>query len=183
MNKIGYETKTALDVVFKDMIKELLEQTEQKRSVGKWCLKPNEKMDMYELQNVTLALDPRYAVPGHLMGMNLGTLVETEDYLLGLNPGYTHYAWPFYEQWLDGGKYPYTYGHRIHAYPSGCGVSQYNVIVKKLKKDPLTRHAVVPMWNPQEDHFNDFVPCTLLWYFQVNHGQLDMYTVMRCLCI
>ena len=104
----------------------------------------------------------------------LAAEIETEDYLLGLNPGYVHYSdWSFYKQWLDcDGVYPYTYGDRGGIY--------LNDIIRKLIRNETTRHAVINIWDKKVDLVHsDFVPCGTQWVFSVNNDKLDMFVTVR----
>lgn len=151
------------------------------RVVGKWCLMKPSKHFLHELHNVTITLtDPKKRWNSRV---NTGMLTETLDYLLGLNPGYTHRStWEFYKQWLEKktGKYPYTYGERVF----GVGHineknNQWKEVVKMLRKDPTTRHAHITLHRPN-DLFRKFVPCNVAWHFQVDsEGNLNMITFCR----
>ena len=63
---------------------------DEDRRVGGWCLMPPGLAVVRELPPTMLVLrDPRR----HLTSQHcLGFEMETEDYLLGLNPGYVHHA-------------------------------------------------------------------------------------------
>jgi hypothetical protein len=46
-----------------------------------------------------------------------------------------------------------TVADRIHSYPSGTrrGIDQFAQAIKDLRRDPLSRRAIIQVWNPQED--------------------------------
>jgi len=146
------------------------------RQVGEWCMKKDQMLGMLETHNVVLELtNPANCISSqHCLGVE----IETEDYLLGLNPGYVHYSpWSFYRRWLvdniehTGKRYPYTYGERGGVYISN--------IVKKLIDNPTSRQVIVNLWEKQTDLNGTFVPCTTQWAFDFRGGKLHMTTTMR----
>jgi hypothetical protein len=144
---------------------------DEERQAGGWCLMPPGKTVVRELPPTMLVLrDPRR----HLTSQHcLGFEMETEDYLLGLNPGFVHHApgWAFQRRWLTPeGRFPYTYGER-----GGC---QLDGVMRLFDEDLTTRHCVVPLFE-HADRRRDFVPCTVVWHLDVRHGKLNWTSVMR----
>jgi len=153
----------------------------EQRRVGQWCMHKDEMLDMIETHNVVLELsNPANCISSqHCLGVE----IETEDYLLGLNPGYVHYSpWSFYRKWLEpvsissDGKnqiyrYPYTYGERGGRYIFD--------VAKKLIENPTSRQVIVNLWEKQTDLHNTFVPCTIQWAFDFRDDKLHMTTTMR----
>ena len=148
------------------------------RAVGGWALQKSGIQKMREVHGMTIVLDN--PLKRWCSNISLGTIVETEDYLLGLNPGFVHYTnWDFYDRWITEGmeKYPYTYGDRI--FNDITGINQFKECMKKLQKDPTTRHASIPIWRPI-DQLREYVPCNAHMHFQINEeGKLDLHTVCR----
>jgi len=150
------------------------------RKVGDWCMKKEQMLDMIETHNVVFELsNPKNCVSSqHCLGVE----IETEDYLLGLNPGYVHYSpWSFYRKWLepvknaDGEilyyKYPYTYGER--------GGKYIIDVMHKLIDNPTSRQVIVNLWEKQYDLNRVFVPCTIQWAFDYRDSKLNMTVTMR----
>lgn len=53
--------------------------------------------------------------------------------------------------------------------------------IKKMTDDPLTRQAVITLWDPWRDNVagkKDY-PCTIALQFSISDGLLDMNTIMR----
>ena len=149
------------------------------RRVGSWALKKLGDKPMLELHCVTIRIDE--PLNRWSNRVNAGMLTELLDYFLALNPGFTHLSpWSFYNRWRTIGmeKYSYTYGERIHTDPF-TGINQWNECVKKLVRDPTTRHALIPIWRPQ-DQLNSFVPCNYSLHFQLNsEDKLDLVVSVR----
>jgi len=144
------------------------------RSSGPWCMTDKSSTLMTELQNVTIEVTNPYRRWNTLLSR--GMLVETADFILGLNPGFIPAWYPYYEKKVAlTGKLPYTYGERIR----GGEIDQWKAVVKLLKLNPTTRHATILM-HRVIDRTRDYVPCTFAWHFQTNNkGELDMTTMMR----
>ncbi len=149
-----------------------------KRTVGKWCMMKPGVTNLHEISNVTITVTN--PLKRWNSRVNSGMLTETLDYMLGLNPGFTHKSsWRFYRHWLEPRteKYPYTYGERIYGLKSE--INQWNEVVKLLKKDSTTRHAHLTIYR-QDDLTREFVPCNVAWHFQVDdRGKLNMTTFCR----
>ncbi len=143
----------------------------EKRRVGQWCLKKDGLEKMLETHSIVFELtNPKNCITSqHCLGVE----VETEDYFLGLNPGYVHLSpWGFYKKWLQkNGKYHYTYGSRGGIY--------INDIVNKLKNDSTSRHVVISLFDTSKDLNNEFVPCSTQWIFYIVKNKLYMTTTMR----
>lgn len=164
----------------KQAIYEVLDEgVEVERNVGGWALQKLGSQKMRELHGVKIVLNN--PLKRWCNRISLGTVVETEDYILGLNPGNVHHTnWSFYNKWRTVGmeKYPYTYGERIMVDPYS-GINQYRECVRKLLNDSTTRHASIPIWRPL-DQLEKFVPCNVHLHFQLNEeGKLDLLTTCR----
>lgn len=58
---------------------------------------------------------------------------------------------------------------------------QFEMVVRRLTDDPLSRQAVVTLWRPDLDTLDkkkDY-PCTVMYSFMIRGGNLHMETVMR----
>lgn len=143
----------------------------EQRQVGGWCMKKDCMLEMIETENVLFELtNPRNCITSqHCLGVEM----ETEDYLLGLNPGYVHLSpWKFYKKWIGpDGKYPYTYGER--------GGKWIDRVIEKLLNDPTSRQVIVNLWDKNFDLNDRFVPCTTQWSFFIRNNKLYMSTTMR----
>ena len=162
--------------------------SEQDRTVGGWAMQKDGTAGMKELHNITMVLtDPRNSIGSHFGLQHVGILTEFFDIILGLNPGFIHQEWKFYDKWRtntdsDGERtYPYTYGQVLHnmehpvaRYP----FSQWDHTVSKLRRDMNTRHAGMFCWDIP-CHERDFVPCTYVFHFQQIDGRLCLTTMMR----
>jgi thymidylate synthase len=147
-----------------------------KRQVGSWAMQKEGVTETREIQHLILCCTN--PLDRWSSRVNAGTLVETLDYILGLNPGLIHNVWKFYSKWLKDGEFPYTYGARVRN-DEIDGVDQLSEVISKLQASPSTRHGVIPIWRTR-DHFSDFVPCNTLFHFQMNpEGKLDMTTYCR----
>jgi thymidylate synthase len=149
----------------------LLNGIHEKRQVGDWCMKKPQLEEMIETYSVTFELtNPKNCITSQHC---LGAEVETEDYILGLNPGFVHMSpWSFYSRWLNqNGKYHYTYGIR--------GGKYIPYIIQKLKNDSTTRQCVINLWDTKKDFNEHFVPCTTQWLFSISKGKLNMTSTMR----
>jgi thymidylate synthase len=150
------------------------------RRVGDWCMKKSQTETVYEIGPIILELkDSRNIVTSQHC---LGAEVETEDYLLGLNPGFVHRSpWSFYKRWLYKTedamdrtmyKYPYTYGQR--------GGQYLEALIEKIRSDPSSRHLVIPLFQIDDMNYNQFAPCTTQWHFNVTPwNELEMNVTMR----
>jgi len=147
---------------------------EFRRSSGSWCMCDATMTKMIEVQNTTITIQNPLFRWNTLLSR--GTLVETVDFLLGLNPGFIPNVWDYYAKKIAlRGKLPYTYGERIF----GGEIDQWKHVVKLLKENPTTRHATILM-HRVIDRTRDYVPCTFLWHFQVDKDKrLNMTTTMR----
>ena len=93
---------------------------------------------------------------------------ELEERLSGkpLNPGRAWEKWTqFYESRLHSGKFSYTTAERIYY--------QLNEIVAQLKSDPMSRRAVLSIWDPKIDTTSIHeVPSTIIGQFYQHEGKL-----------
>jgi thymidylate synthase len=168
---VANAAKKAIDAVWKHGIN-------VERTVGKWCMMKPGRASLRELHNVMITI--RDPVKRWNSRVNGSLVTETLDYLLGLNPGYTHKTkWKFYAQWInkETGKYPYTYGERIFGHNDE--INQWNQVVRLLKGDRTTRHAHITIYRPEDLH-HEFVPCNVAWHFQIDaRSKLNMVTFCR----
>lgn len=166
-----FKSNNTADLAKKNLENILAHGIHEKRQVGNWCMKKDKIEELIETHCVTFELtNPHNCITTqHCLGVE----IETEDYILGLNPGFVHKSpWSFYKQWIKkDGKYHYTYGERGGKYI-------FNVI-DKLKKDPTTRQCVVALFDTSKDFNEKFVPCTTQWVFYISRGKLHMITTMR----
>ncbi|MGD0318214.1 MAG: thymidylate synthase [Nitrososphaerales archaeon] len=132
------------------------------RHVGGWCLQDEGFVKMREIRNVLITVDdPRNIWHNQV---NRGLLLETLDILLGLNPGFVHKEWGFYNKWrTKNWKYPYTYGERIFS----DQINQWNECVKILRAEPTSRQASIVIRRP-EDLLVSFTPCSISLQFYVD---------------
>lgn len=163
--------------------------SEFSRETGDWCMKKDRFTTMVELNNVHLIVAaPQYR--WHTL-VRRGTLLETLDVLLGLNPGFSPRMIKFYsallEKYRDIGFLPYQYGSRIMglrvSHPStcmdSCAIDQFSIAAKKLRDEPTTRQASVMIRRPRDLLVRD-TPCTWGYHFQLtDSGRLDISTFMR----
>src|SRR6266567_6407731 len=170
--------RTTAEVANKTVELILRKGSQLKRITGPWALHSKiAEQPMLELRNITLVVEsPRARWNTRVVE---GTCQEFLDYYLGLNPGYVHLTgWKFYDRWRNTltGRYPYTYGERVYGLTE---TNQWRLCVANFKKNLTTRHCSISIWRP-EDLFGSFVPCALLWHFQVNEKrELEMTCVMR----
>ena len=161
-----------------------LHGSENERAVGSWAMQKDGNVGMKELHNITMILeDPRNSIASHFGMKHIGIITEFFDIILGLNPGFIHREWKFYDQWRTSpdGKYPYTYGQVLHKMMHPVAryeFSQWGHTVSKLQQNPDTRHAGMFCWDVP-CHERDFVPCTYGFHFQFIDGKLCMTTMMR----
>jgi len=144
------------------------------RASGSWCMADKPMTKMIEVQNATIIVHNPLFRWNTLVSR--GNLVETADFLLGLNPGFISDFWDYYRKKVAlRGKLPYTYGERIF----GGEIDQWKHVVKLLRENPTSRHASILM-HRVIDRTRDYVPCTFVWHFQVDENKkLNMTTVMR----
>jgi len=171
---LDIEVATALEAIKIAAINAHEVGEELSRSSGSWCMTDKPETKMIELQNITITISNPLFRWNTLLSR--GTLVETVDFLLGLNPGFIPDVWDYYAKKIAlRGKLPYTYGERIF----GGEIDQWKHVVKLLKENPTTRHATILM-HRVIDRTRDYVPCTFLWHFQVDkEKRLNMTTTMR----
>jgi len=165
------------------------------RSTGDWCMQKQNTTKMIELHNVVLQVN-KPKVRWHTL-LSRGILLETLDFMLGGNPGFSHHLVKFYQKLLvDKDILPYTYGSRVHGDdPHDLAtvyrnqimrvrkvkqVNQWEEVVKLLSNNPTTRQASMIIQRPI-DRLRRIEPCTWGWYFQIDEAndKLDMTTIMR----
>ena len=78
----------------------------------------------------------------------------------------------------DGSIFNGAYGYRWREH---FGVDQIEVVIRLLKKDPLTRRAVITMWDPRTDCGVDSkdLPCNTQIYFRLAQDRLNMTVTNR----
>jgi thymidylate synthase len=80
-------------------------------------------------------------------------------------------------------SYIYSYGERIFSYFDGLNkIDQIgDYVIPLLQKDPLSRRAVVNLWNPAKDARIDrkVVPGMICLDFKIRNGKLHLSTVVR----
>lgn len=73
----------------------------------------------------------------------------------------------------------YTYGERLFAYLVSVYIDQIDFIITKLKNDLTTRRAIAITYNPEDDPYEESVPCLQLIGFVIRDGKLHMTAVFR----
>ena len=73
----------------------------------------------------------------------------------------------------------YTYGERLFAYLVSVYIDQIDFIITKLKNDPIPRRAIAITYNPEDDPYEESVPCLQLIGFVIRDGKLYMTAVFR----
>lgn len=90
-------------------------------------------------------------------------------------------------KFADEGKEDFhgAYGLRMRRWPLNTmgwvTVDQLGVAIDKLKHEPLSRQAVISLWDPERDNLmksNDF-PCNNVVYLRLRGGILDQTVVQR----
>lgn len=126
----------------------------------------------YELEDVTIVLDsPENALPIHT-GRQVSRKVAAVE-ALQLIGGFSDPEWavkhaPGLQPYRDpDGSFYGAYGERIG--------TQLTSVYSKLTNEPLTRQAVMTLWNPEKDnepHHRDY-PCTIAIGFSLTGHALD----------
>lgn len=80
---------------------------------------------------------------------------------------------PHLREFSDQGSFHGAYGPRIRG--------QVDMVVRRLQEEPLTRRAVVAVWDPARDHVEGVhnYPCTTELQFMVREDRLDLHVTMR----
>lgn len=104
---------------------------------------------------------------------------EWEERLKGImgnpiNPGVAwKYRMKIWEEFLHNGKFSYSY-------PDMLAKASVMRIVERLRKDPMSRQAIIPLYAPEHCHSEQTrVPCSLNYKFLFRQGQLDITYGMR----
>lgn len=85
----------------------------------------------------------------------------------------------------DGKTWRAGYGKRLRAWPRRSGdysdpIDQLRYVVDLLKEDPLSRQAVMTLWDPQVDtEPGKDIPCNDWITFSSRLGKLDMHVAIR----
>jgi len=173
--------------VIKKSLRALTEQgVETVRASGDWCMKKQPETKMLELYNVMFVVKAP-ELRWHTM-LRRGMLLETLDYLLGLNPGYSAKMIKFYAKLVEKSEYrvlPYSYGARIQgsepwpAEQTKKPVNQWFNAVEMFKSNPTTRQASLIIRRPHDTCIKD-TPCTWGYHFQLDKDErLNVTTFMR----
>jgi thymidylate synthase len=161
----------------KNAIHEILNRgVNAKKKVGNWCLKKDGSANVLERYSLNMTLKhPQNCITSQ---HTLACEIETEDYLLGLNPGFVEYSdWGFYRKFKrEDGTYHYTYGERLK--------NIINATMEKAKNDKTSRQLVISIWNNVMDITENFVPCNVLMKLDIssdkyNRDKLNMFVVNR----
>lgn len=78
----------------------------------------------------------------------------------------------------DGHSYHGSYGRRLR---SQFGIDQLDEAIKKLRREPNTRQAVLQIWNAQDDlaSMSKDIPCNDLIFLKLRDGALRMTVCCR----
>lgn len=106
------------------------------------------------------------------------SVAETYWNLIGDNDKWLTFYNKKYESYFNDGKLKAGYGNRIIYWKKN--INQIHKIVKILKSNPLSQHAILIISNPTHDLDQPvFVPCINLIKFKIREGKLIMSTFMR----
>jgi len=98
--------------------------------------------------------------------------ISSPELVLKVAPQFERYSEP--DDMLPGARMFWgAYGERVKL--------QALAQIKKLTSDPLTRQAIITLWDPWLDNIDgkhDY-PCTIALHFFIRDGLLDMNTIMR----
>jgi len=76
--------------------------------------------------------------------------------------------------------FEYTYGERILSYNVGGNViNQLETIIEKLKNSRQTRRAMMVLWNPLKDLFEEEVPCITVVQVLIRNNTLHLTSYIR----
>lgn len=81
---------------------------------------------------------------------------------------------PRFANFMDGGVFHGAYGPRLR--------TQLPRMIDRLRDDVDTRQAVVTIWDPLHDLYEDGLkdyPCTNHMHFMIRDGKLDLHVLMR----
>lgn len=70
----------------------------------------------------------------------------------------------------------YTYGSRIRSW---FGIDQFQETVKKLAREPISRSAVICLWDSRQDTVKGGSPCVNHIWFRIREGRLYMTVTIR----
>lgn len=160
-----------LDDLMRSVIKGLLEHGEQ--------IEPS-KGPASEVMGVLLELtNPRARLSRtETRGKPLSCLGELCWYLAKTNDlAFISYYVPGYKKYADGDVIFGGYGPRL--FTTG-GINQVANVIKRLKKRPDTRQAVIQLFQASDliGAHND-IPCTCTLQFMLRRGTLHLFTNMR----
>jgi thymidylate synthase len=71
-----------------------------------------------------------------------------------------------------------AYGHR---WINHFGLDQVDLVIRELRENPISRRAVVAMWDPSYDwtHNGKDRPCNTMIHFRLVQGRLTMFVMNR----
>ena len=131
-----------------------------------------------EIIDCVMELDPHYAI---ITGINrkLSTKLISMEALQLIScsswPQRTIQAAPNMAMFAEGGAFHGAYGPRIGA--------QLGAAISRLKSDEASRQAVITIWDPIRDAFNEAqpadIPCTTMLQFMIRNDRLVLHVTMR----
>jgi thymidylate synthase len=153
--------KNALDL-WKDLLNKCIEGD-----------KVNSTFPTYELHNVVVTLSP----PHTAIRDPIKVLSTQHDWIY---PDETEIKQAILEK-NNSPYYRYSYANRIFNYNQDNIDQVHGFIIPLLKKDPLTRKAVLTLTNPaqENDPSNDFIPGLTQIQFEIRHGKLHTTAIIR----
>jgi thymidylate synthase len=87
-----------------------------------------------------------------------------------------------WDEWADSnGELGRVYGAQWRDWrgADGIRVDQIDEVIKRIKKDPISRRLIVTAWNPAEIDKMALPPCHLLFQFHVQNGELSCQLYQR----
>ena len=121
--------------------------------------------------------EPRVHLKGCVAGLR-GLKEYVKEVLEGVN------------DWRIGRDWHYTYHERIFSYLPPVfrndeeevrRLDQIEYVVRKLRKAPESRRAIVVIWQPWKDEMTDYPPCLVYLWFRVMDDLLELHVHMRSL--
>ena len=119
--------------------------------------------------------EPRVHLKGCVAGLR-GLKEYVKEVLEGVN------------DWRIGRDWHYTYHERIFSYLPPVfrndeeevrRLDQIEYVVRKLRKAPESRRAIVVIWQPWKDEMTDYPPCLVYLWFRVMDDLLELHVHMR----
>lgn len=113
--------------------------------------------------------------------MNLVAVITAEDPKISVLPPFVPFSADHLEKYraklLSPDKDPnvtYTYGNRMRLH---FGVDQIAEVVAKMTREPVTRSAVISLWDPGKEGGGS--PCLNHLWFRIRDGRLHMTATIR----